>query len=140
MPFSGKKLKQCRDRHKWSLSDLSEYSGVNKGYLSNLENGVQNNPGLDIVEKLSEVFSVPLDYFSDSHGGGGDLQYDYPTGLRQFIQKAGAGNQPLDRKSVEFLKQVLDRGPSNWSAQEWESVYRSYRESLPKPRKAGQGK
>lgn len=136
MPFSGKKLKQCRDRRNWSLTDLAQYSGVNKGYLSNLENGVQSNPGLDIVEKLAEVFRVPLDYFSDSKRQGSSL-VDLPDGLRQFIEHKRQQDGALDRRSLDFLRQIVDRGPTNWSVQEWESIYRSYLDTLPDKRALG---
>ena len=126
MPFSGKKLKQCRDRRNWSLSDLAQTSGVNKGYLSNLENGVQANPGLDIVEKLATVFKVPLDHFSDSKRSTAGSLTELPDGLRQFMDR-----QPLDRKSLDFLRHIVALGPTNWSAQAWESVYKSYLESRP---------
>jgi transcriptional regulator with XRE-family HTH domain len=139
MPFSGKKLKHCRDRRNWSLTDLAQYSGVNKGYLSNLENGVQSNPGLDIVEKLSDVFRVPLDYFTETkrrNSGIGDM----PDGLRQFIEHRQQAEGALDRRSLEFLRQIVDRGPTNWSVQEWESIYRSYLGTLPGKRGAGERK
>ncbi|MBK7670568.1 MAG: helix-turn-helix transcriptional regulator [bacterium] len=131
MPFSGKKLKQCRDRRNWSLSDLAQTSGVNKGYLSNLENGVQANPGLDIVEKLATVFKVPLDHFSDSKRSTAGSLTELPDGLRQFMDRRSRQDRPLDRKSLEYLRRLSERGPSNWSAQEWESLYRSYLELRP---------
>lgn len=130
MPFSGKKLKQCRDRRSWSLTDLAQHSGVNKGYLSNLENGKQSNPGLDIVEKLAEVFRVPLDYFSETKRPGSALA-DLPAGLRQFIEHRRQQDGALDRRSLDFLRQIVDRGPTNWSVQEWESIYRSYLDAQP---------
>lgn len=136
MPFSGKKLKQSRDRRNWSLTDLAQHSGVNKGYLSNLENGKQSNPGLDIVEKLAEVFRVPLDYFSETKRPGSTLA-DLPDGLRQFIEHQRQQDGALDRRSLEFLRQIVDRGPTNWSVQEWEAIYRSYLDAQPGKRAPG---
>lgn len=108
MTFCGKKLKQCRDRRSWSLTDLAQHGGVNKVYLSNLENGKRCNPGLDIVEKLGEVFRAPLDYVSETKRPSSALA-NLPDGLRQ----------------------IVDRGPTNWSVQEWESIYRSYVDAQP---------
>ena len=84
MAFSGKNLKYIRIRKDWTLDDLSKLSGVNKGYLSNLENGIQTNPGLEIVEKLAKAFDMPVQAMivllkpnpAENVGIGGELLSD----------------------------------------------------------------
>lgn len=56
----GKRIQALRKSRGWSLNELSERSGVAKSYLSMIERDKQQNPSIQVLEKLSHVFQIPL--------------------------------------------------------------------------------
>ena len=57
----GKKVKTYRKNKNLSLSELAERANVSKSYLSALERGIQSNPSIQFLEKISKVLEVPVD-------------------------------------------------------------------------------
>ena len=53
----GCNLRRMREAEGLSQEDLAHYAGINRSYLSRLENGV-NNAGLGIIEKMANVLGV----------------------------------------------------------------------------------
>lgn len=53
-------LKKLLNHHSLSLTKLAKTVGVTHTYLSRLTNHQRTNPSIDIIEKISEVFQVPL--------------------------------------------------------------------------------
>jgi XRE family transcriptional regulator, master regulator for biofilm formation len=58
----GIKLKRLRKDKGYSLSKLSEITGISKSYLSLLERGIQKNPSIDITEKIAKALGVNINY------------------------------------------------------------------------------
>lgn len=56
----GLKLKQQRQKKKWSLQDLADKTGVSKSYLNEIENG-KKYPKHDKILQLSEVLECKFD-------------------------------------------------------------------------------
>ncbi|MFD1020290.1 helix-turn-helix domain-containing protein [Thalassobacillus hwangdonensis] len=57
----GRRLKELRLDKGISLSELSRRSGVSKSYISNIERGVQKNPSLIVLRKLSKTLDVTIE-------------------------------------------------------------------------------
>lgn len=55
----GLRLRNLRQKKGWTLEDLAFESGVNRNYLSNLENG-SRNPTLKILNRLALAFEISL--------------------------------------------------------------------------------
>lgn len=55
----GMRIKYLRKQRKWSQEDLAFEAGVNKNYISDLENG-RRNPSLDILERIAVAFGISL--------------------------------------------------------------------------------
>jgi transcriptional regulator with XRE-family HTH domain len=55
----GKNMKHAREVKQMSQGDIARALGVDKGYVSNLENA-KRNPTLATVEKLAEVLRVSV--------------------------------------------------------------------------------
>ncbi|WP_078552718.1 helix-turn-helix domain-containing protein [Bacillus alkalicellulosilyticus] len=58
--MNGGNLRELRKKKGMSLNDLSEHSGVSKSYISYIERGVQNNPSLTVLEKISKALDIEL--------------------------------------------------------------------------------
>lgn len=64
------RIKQLRKKNKLTLQKLSELSGVSNGYISDLENGKEQNPSLTILKKLAKAFGVSVtELISDKNEG-----------------------------------------------------------------------
>lgn len=73
-------LKMLRTYHQLSQVELAKRLGISNSYLSELEKG-DKTPGLDLLEKYSEVFKMPVSsilLFSESI----DMQRKPGTRLR----------------------------------------------------------
>jgi DNA-binding XRE family transcriptional regulator len=53
-------IKQLRNRHRISQTDLGKFIGVTDGTISKLENG-RNYPSMELAIKLADFFDVSLD-------------------------------------------------------------------------------
>ncbi|MBI4239985.1 helix-turn-helix transcriptional regulator [Candidatus Uhrbacteria bacterium] len=55
----GKNFKIIRLRMNMSQGDVARALGVDRGYISNIENG-QRNPTLDTIEKIAKALGVSV--------------------------------------------------------------------------------
>ena len=56
----GMRIVYLRKQKGWSQLDLSIESGVNRNYLSDLENG-RRNPTVDVLEKIANALGITLE-------------------------------------------------------------------------------
>ena len=56
----GSKIAEIRHKRGISLSKLSRESGVSKGYLSELENGIKENPNIEILDKIAKALDISV--------------------------------------------------------------------------------
>ena len=52
-------VRKLREKHGWSMQELSDKSGVSKGYISMLENG-KVNPSLKKLKELAKALGVEV--------------------------------------------------------------------------------
>jgi XRE family transcriptional regulator, master regulator for biofilm formation len=58
----GDKIKRMREKRGLSIIELSTKSGISKSYLSSIERGIQKNPSIQILDKLSYALGVSLNH------------------------------------------------------------------------------
>lgn len=51
-------LKHIREKRQWSIRKLAIISGVQHGYISELENGNKDNPSISVICKLCVALQV----------------------------------------------------------------------------------
>ena len=56
----GKNMKRIRAKKKMSQGDIARALEVDRGYISNIENG-KTNPTLATIAKLARALGVPID-------------------------------------------------------------------------------
>ncbi len=56
----GENLKKIRTNKNITQTELAEKLGVNKSFVSNLENG-KNNPTLLTITNIADVLSIPIE-------------------------------------------------------------------------------
>lgn len=56
----GQNLKKIRAEEKMSQGDIARKLGVDRGYISNIENG-KKNPTLATIERLANALGISVD-------------------------------------------------------------------------------
>ncbi|MFB6466843.1 helix-turn-helix domain-containing protein [Cytobacillus sp. Hz8] len=56
----GNNIAEIRKRRGLSLSQLSRLTNISKSYLSNIERSINNNPSLEVIQKIAKVLKVDL--------------------------------------------------------------------------------
>lgn len=59
------RIKEIRIKKRWSLGKLSVLSGVSKGYLSELEHDVYENPSVRVLCKIKKALGCSFDDLID---------------------------------------------------------------------------
>jgi DNA-binding XRE family transcriptional regulator len=67
----GVRFRRIRERMGWSLTDLSERSGLTRAAISRLENGWNLNPTLETLFRYAEALGVGLSLSVNDPGGSG---------------------------------------------------------------------
>ena len=57
----GMRIIYLRKQKGWSQLDLSVESGINRNYISDLENG-RRNPTVDVLEKICDALGITLEF------------------------------------------------------------------------------
>jgi len=110
----------------YTLTEVSEATGLSVPYLSMLRKGTINNVPFDRVAKIAKFFKVPLDYFSLSEPPNErDMA---PVGVadaeaRALLRAGDVG--PMERavilQMIEQAKDILASIESRVSVQSWSS-------------------
>jgi XRE family transcriptional regulator of biofilm formation len=56
----GKNISNIRKQRGFTLSELSERTGISKSYLSNIERSLKQNPSIHVMERIASVLNVDL--------------------------------------------------------------------------------
>jgi XRE family transcriptional regulator, master regulator for biofilm formation len=54
----GDKIKNMREKRGLTIIELSTISGISKSYLSSIERGIQKNPSIQVLNKLSDALGI----------------------------------------------------------------------------------
>lgn len=92
-------IKYLREKHKLSQQELSEKLGIPRSSLSDYERG-HTQVGLDILVKLSEIFSVTIDHLLKENIAHGDLEIARDKNLRVLAISVDSEN----RNNIELVE------------------------------------
>lgn len=87
----GETIKQIRQRKGYSISKLAKTADVSKSYLSEIERGIQTNPSLQFLKKISISLDTSLE------------------GLLEYTEPAST-NGGLDEEWIRLLTQAIKDG------------------------------
>lgn len=96
-------LKNIREKKGLSQAELSKISGVSNVYISNLENGVKNNPSLDLIAKLADALQCSVnDILGEEENI--DLQY------KKAVAKIASTENDFDGVAKQLIKRFIEEG------------------------------
>jgi transcriptional regulator with XRE-family HTH domain len=100
----GQRLRDLRQANKRTLRDIEADSGLNSGYLSQLEQGKVSQPTPAVLQKVAVGYGVP---FPVVMSWAGYIEEEAGLSLNQARALSYLGENPTDHE-VETLKAVLD--------------------------------
>lgn len=84
----GTRLKYFRRIKEYSISELSEKTGISKSYLSYIERGIQKNPSLQIVSKLASALGITVDELMGSSLSNQQKEPELDTEWLALVEEA----------------------------------------------------
>lgn len=102
----GKRIQQLRMARGLSLSELAERSGVAKSYLSAIERSLQDNPSIQVIEKIAAVLHVSVPALllpEDTNASENDVLDPDWVALAKEAMQSGITKEQF-REYVEFQK------------------------------------
>lgn len=102
----GSKIKKIRTEKKLSMRQLAEKLDVSQAHISKMEKG-ENLPSLPLLQKMAEVFGVPMrDFFDIEHISsiGETSESEIRIGIDKNIKKDI--NEEDIKKALEFVKDL----------------------------------
>jgi XRE family transcriptional regulator of biofilm formation len=98
----GKNIYDIRKRRGLTLTELAERAGIAKSYLSNIERNLNQNPSINVIEKIASVLEIDL---KELLGSGDDKK-----------------EPQMDSEWVEFVKELRDSGVEKDQIQEYKML------------------
>jgi XRE family transcriptional regulator of biofilm formation len=106
----GHRIQKIRKLKGISLSELAEKSNVAKSYISNVERNIQNNPSIQLIEKIANALDVTMNTIL--YGDQADLENELDPDWLQLAQEAMASGISKNqfKEYLEFQKWRLSQG------------------------------
>ncbi|WP_066186684.1 helix-turn-helix domain-containing protein [Gracilibacillus timonensis] len=115
----GEKIKTIRKTRRLTLSECAKRANISKSYLSNIERNQNQNPSLQIIEKIAKVLHVDVN---------------------TLVSKESSTEQNPEAKWVQFVTDLKNSGVKTNDLQDFKSVIefaKWQKENLDKNDKAG---
>lgn len=109
----GKNIRKLRKSKGLTIKVLAKESEVSNGYISDLENGKETKPSLDILGKLAKVLEVPitklLEVELDDANSTNNNYRDALIGLTNYIDYVSKkNNYELNNTDSEEIIELIE--------------------------------
>ncbi|MGG3192398.1 helix-turn-helix domain-containing protein [Priestia aryabhattai] len=81
----GKKIKTLRLKKGYSITRLAEKAHISKSYLSHLEKGLNNNPSLQMLEKIAVSLNTTIDELIEAESSNYNISSAKPIITRDWL-------------------------------------------------------
>lgn len=119
----GERVRRYRDERSWTLTELAEKAGVSKGYLSDIERGVDVRLSGDKLYDIASALGVTM---SDLLGREliSEPKWKVSKSLESF-----ALSHRLPKSDINMLASINFRGEPPKSEERWALIYSAIRSS-----------
>jgi XRE family transcriptional regulator, master regulator for biofilm formation len=103
----GKNIYQLRKKRKLTLSELADRANISKSYLSNIERNLNQNPSIQVMEKIANVLDVDLKILLEnaSDSEKQQLEKEWLDFVHELKESGGDKDQINEyRTLIEFIK------------------------------------
>lgn len=106
MTMIGENIQRIRKMRGLTLSELAERAQISKSYLSNIERNLNQNPSVQIVEKVAQVLGVDFRTLLDSEPCSSLYTEDEWMEFANELKDLGVGKDQLQtyKTLIEFTK------------------------------------
>jgi len=126
----GERIAALRRARNISLPDLAKQSGVSKGYLSQLENGIITNPSIDTISKVAQALDITVAELLETPSKKttkAPLKLD--KALEQFIRESKRKGRAIPDDVVDALSRLKKRRKP-LQKEDWAYLYETIRRVL----------
>jgi transcriptional regulator with XRE-family HTH domain len=99
-----RRLNELRIANRLSLQDVADQVGISKAHVWNLEKGLSDNPSMELVVKLAELFRVRV---ADLVGENPDAPTEDPAMVAMFRDLKKLDER--DRETISALMEQMKR-------------------------------
>ncbi|MEK5138553.1 MULTISPECIES: helix-turn-helix domain-containing protein [Bacillaceae] len=102
----GDNIYRIRKSRGLTLSELAERSNVSKSYLSNIERNVNQNPSIQVVEKIAAVLGVEFNWLLELQPQHDSLPEQEWLDFIDELKKIGVKKEQLEeyKRVFAFIK------------------------------------
>lgn len=103
----GKNISEIRKRKGLTLTELAERAGIAKSNLSNIERSLNQNPSINIIEKIAIVLGVDVDTLLNTNieAKQQEIEEEWLELIHEFKESGVEKEQIQDLKTLmEFIK------------------------------------
>lgn len=102
------KLRQLRTARRLSLQDVANAVGISKAHVFNLEKGITNNPSMELVKDLAELYRVRVSDLVGENPEADDQPAEVVAMFRD-LKSLDEDDRETIRLMMETLKKKRDR-------------------------------
>lgn len=99
----GKNIRRIRKQQRLTLSELAERADIAKSYLSNIERNINQNPSIQVLEKLAAVLHVDIQALIETDSDVQTLPEDEWLLFIKNLQESG-----IEKKDLKEYKTVIE--------------------------------
>ncbi|GEN88764.1 MULTISPECIES: helix-turn-helix domain-containing protein [Oceanobacillus] len=102
----GEKIKKIRKSRGLTLSECAKRANISKSYLSNIERNLNQNPSLQIIERLAGVLNVEVNTFISEESRIGQIPETKWLQFVKDLKQSGVKTNDLQafKTVIEFAK------------------------------------
>ncbi|RLL42764.1 XRE family transcriptional regulator [Oceanobacillus piezotolerans] len=111
----GDKIQKIRKSRGMTLSECAERANISKSYLSNIERNLNQNPSIQIIEKVALVLGVEVSSLISTNSTHEEPTESEWLDFVKELKESGVKTHHLQgfRTVIEFAKWQNEKGKTN---------------------------
>jgi transcriptional regulator with XRE-family HTH domain len=105
-----RRLHDLRTAKRLSLQQVADKVGISKAHVWNLEKGMSDNPSMDLVVKLADLFRVGVADLVGENPEAPEVEPEMVAMFRDLTKLS-----PRDRAAIRVLMEQMRRSPPETS-------------------------
>lgn len=100
----GSTIQELRKQKGLSLTELADRANISKSYLSNIERNLNQNPSLQVMQKIAGVLDIELKTLLNLESSQNYLEHEWVEFIKDLKESGADKEQIADYKLlIEFI-------------------------------------
>ncbi len=100
----GSNIKEIRLAKGMSISALANKAGISKGYVSDIEKGVKDNPSIEILDRIASALEINVSELFDDSSDKNDNLDELEEDMKILFSKA----KKLSKENRQKVLKMMD--------------------------------